>query len=227
MIFGKEIRARRLELGLSQPALERLSGVGYRVISSIESGVRFGSYESRLALARALALDEAAMVEGADSHEFAPIGSGEKLRARREELELSIAELARIAGTNEETISKAERGKTRPLLSTWTRLEKALLRYASAIGGSSSVISTRPYVYRYKGKVLAHSFTEGQAYIFVLRRGRADAMGPFHISNTRRFVFLRDEPGQGCLLHVFRHHEGGWLETFTDAQCSDYKISEV
>jgi transcriptional regulator with XRE-family HTH domain len=62
--FGKRVRARRTELGLSQMALADVTGMHFTYVSSVERGERNISLENILRLASALRIDAAELVQG-------------------------------------------------------------------------------------------------------------------------------------------------------------------
>lgn len=65
--FGDRVRARRLELQLSQEALAHRAGINRTYIGSLESGGRNPSLENIARLAGALGLDAADLVRGLQS----------------------------------------------------------------------------------------------------------------------------------------------------------------
>jgi transcriptional regulator with XRE-family HTH domain len=68
---GKRIRARRLELGLSQRAIGE-KGTSYAYISRIESGERSPSIEALIAIAEKLETTALALL-AADAHAPCPV----------------------------------------------------------------------------------------------------------------------------------------------------------
>lgn len=61
-IFGQRIRARRLELGLSQEALAEAAGLHRNYVGSVERGERNIALVNILRLAAALGVDPAELV---------------------------------------------------------------------------------------------------------------------------------------------------------------------
>lgn len=239
MISGPEVRARRVERGLTQQQLADLAGVSQRAVSNIECERYFGNTEVRLALAPHLGFDPEAMREGAFERDLAPASFAGEMYKRRKELGLSQKVLAHLAGVGESTVGEMESRGRRVSRQIQKLLEDALDRAAEDLPQAQLRAPVREIARRpgpitpqnvYKGEVREMSFVEGRTYLFaqITREGMGKGITPsFHITPRRRFVFLRDEPGQGCVLHVFRNVDGGYMETFTDAQCSEYKISEV
>ena len=66
-LFGDRVRARRLELNLSQETLALRSGVNRSYIGSLEAGERNPSLENICRLAKALKVDAADLVRGAQA----------------------------------------------------------------------------------------------------------------------------------------------------------------
>ena len=62
--LGSRVRARRLELGLSQEALGDVSGLHWTFIGQVERGRRNISLHNLLRLAEALEVDPGQLVEG-------------------------------------------------------------------------------------------------------------------------------------------------------------------
>jgi transcriptional regulator with XRE-family HTH domain len=68
---GKRIRARRLELGLSQRSIAE-PGTSYAYISRIEGGARNPSIEALIAIAEKLEMTALALMTG-DKHALCPV----------------------------------------------------------------------------------------------------------------------------------------------------------
>ncbi|HSH60507.1 MAG TPA: helix-turn-helix transcriptional regulator [Acidimicrobiales bacterium] len=64
MEFGKRVRARRTELGMSQMALAEATGMHFTHVSSVERGERNVGLENILRLAEGLGVDPGALVGG-------------------------------------------------------------------------------------------------------------------------------------------------------------------
>lgn len=62
--FGKRVRARRTELGLSQMAVAEVTGMHFTYVSSVERGERNISLENILRLAAALDVDPGQLMRG-------------------------------------------------------------------------------------------------------------------------------------------------------------------
>ena len=63
--FGRRVRARRMELGLSQMALADRAGLDFTYVSSVERGRRNLTLTSILRLALALEVDPGELLRGA------------------------------------------------------------------------------------------------------------------------------------------------------------------
>ena len=64
VVFGERVRARRLELGLSQEALGEVAGLHRTYVGSLERGERNVALLNIVRPARALALDPGRLLEG-------------------------------------------------------------------------------------------------------------------------------------------------------------------
>jgi len=62
--FGRRVRERRIELGITQETLAHTAGLHRTYIGSLESGERNPSLENIARLAKALKLDAADLVQG-------------------------------------------------------------------------------------------------------------------------------------------------------------------
>ena len=63
-VFGKRVRRRRLELGLTQERLAERAGMHFTYIGSIERGLRNVSLLNIVRLARALKIDAGDLLRG-------------------------------------------------------------------------------------------------------------------------------------------------------------------
>ena len=66
--FGKKVRKRRLDLGLTQEQVGEYSGLHYTYIHQIEAGFRNVSLENLAKLARGLDWDLGEMLAGLQKH---------------------------------------------------------------------------------------------------------------------------------------------------------------
>jgi transcriptional regulator with XRE-family HTH domain len=64
LVFGQRVRARRVELGLSQEALARLAGLHRTYVGSLERGERNVALINILRLGRALEIDAGTLITG-------------------------------------------------------------------------------------------------------------------------------------------------------------------
>ncbi|HEX2039601.1 MAG TPA: helix-turn-helix transcriptional regulator [Acidimicrobiales bacterium] len=64
MVFGQRVRARRVELGLSQEALAQLAGLHRTYVGSLERGERNVALINILRLGRALEIDAGTLISG-------------------------------------------------------------------------------------------------------------------------------------------------------------------
>lgn len=65
--FGQRVRARRLELGLSQEALAEAAGLHRNYVGSVERGERNIALVNIVRLSRALSVDPAGLVAGLEA----------------------------------------------------------------------------------------------------------------------------------------------------------------
>lgn len=63
-VFGERVRARRVELGLSQEALAQRAGLHRTYVGSLERGERNVALINILRLGRALELDAGSLISG-------------------------------------------------------------------------------------------------------------------------------------------------------------------
>lgn len=64
VVFGERVRARRLEIGLSQMELAERAGMHFTYVSSVERGLRNISLVNIVRLAEALGVDAGTLVAG-------------------------------------------------------------------------------------------------------------------------------------------------------------------
>jgi transcriptional regulator with XRE-family HTH domain len=131
--FGQFVGARRQELRLSRGALADAIGVSQSTVVSWELGSRVPGSAHLAQLAEALSVDIASLA-AALPRRRASTSLGELILARQRELGLRSADLARLTGTTEATISRWVHGRSRPIPSNLERLANALrMPYANII----------------------------------------------------------------------------------------------
>lgn len=150
------------------------------------------------------------------------VNIGKLIKNAREEHGLSRKRLAAITGLSEGGIQHIEENEVKGSHRTF-----AILR--NALGLSFKI----PLNIRKNGKrpkeqtardvfipaCIQRNFTPGKTYSFA----RKD-------SETRKktLYYCGEQPGAfGVTHYLFRHPEAGYLESFTDAACVDWKITEV
>ncbi len=138
--FGQFVGARRQELRLSRAALAEALDVSQGTIVSWELGYRVPGSQQLGRLATALAVDTASLA-AALPRRGAASSLGELILARQRELGLRSADLARLLGTTEATISRWVHGRNRPVPRNLERLADALRmphgRLLDALGGAT------------------------------------------------------------------------------------------
>jgi transcriptional regulator with XRE-family HTH domain len=123
--FGQFVGARRQELRLSRPDLADALGVSQSTVVSWELGYRVPSSTQLTSLARVLSVDTASLA-AALPRRAARTPLGELILARQRELGLRSADLARLIGTTEATISRWVHGRSRPVPKNLERLAEVL-----------------------------------------------------------------------------------------------------
>lgn len=144
-----------------------------------------------------------------------PEVSGQRIKQAREAQGLSIRALAKIAGMSEANIRYIE-GGGRGTKNSLTRLQDALgLRLKIPLGVRDHATElNKPSKSR-----IQRNFSPGRLYAFVW---------PGAMIQEKELYFICEQPGAfGAVHHIFRHPEAGWLESFTDAACVDWIITEV
>lgn len=63
-VFGQRVRARRMELGLSQEALAQLAGLHRTYVGSLERGERNVALLNIVRLGKALGVDPGTLIQG-------------------------------------------------------------------------------------------------------------------------------------------------------------------
>jgi transcriptional regulator with XRE-family HTH domain len=136
--FGRFVGARRQELRLSRAALAEALGVSPGTVVSWELGYRVPATTQLTRLAAALSVDTASLA-AALPRRGASSTLGELILARQRELGLRSADLARLTGTTEATVSRWVHGRSQPVPSNLVRLADALrmpyTHVAAAAGG--------------------------------------------------------------------------------------------
>lgn len=123
--FGQFVGARRQELRLSRTALAEALGVSPGAVVSWELGYRVPGSAQLTHLAAALSVDIASLA-AALPRRGASTTLGELILARQRELGLRSADLARLIGTTEATVSRWVHGRSRPVPGNLVRLADAL-----------------------------------------------------------------------------------------------------
>ena len=141
--------------------------------------------------------------------------NGQRIKQARQEQGLSIRALAKIAGMSEANIRYIE-GGGRGTKNSLTRLQNALglkLKIPLGVRDHATELS-KPLRLR-----IQRSFFSGRLYAFVW---------PGVMMQKKELYFICEQPGAfGVVHHIFRHPEAGYLESFTDAACVDWIITEV
>jgi len=123
--FGQFVGARRQELRLRRDALADALGVSQSTVVSWELGYRVPGSRQLARLARALSVDTASLA-AALPRRTAATTLGELILARQRELGLRSADLARLTGTTEATVSRWVHGRSRPVPKNLERLADVL-----------------------------------------------------------------------------------------------------
>lgn len=138
--FGQFVGARRQELRLTRPALADRLGISANTLVAWELGSRVPGTQQIPRLAAALAVDTASLVAALPSR-GAATALGKLIQDRQRELGLRAADVARLVGTTEATISRWVHGHSRPAPKNVRRLADVLkLQHASvldALGGTA------------------------------------------------------------------------------------------
>jgi transcriptional regulator with XRE-family HTH domain len=123
--FGQFVGARRQELRLSRQALADAVGVSQSTVVSWELGYRVPASKQLTKMAQVLAVDIASLV-AALPRRRATTSLGELILARQRELGLRSADIARLTGTTEATVSRWVHGRSRPVPKNLERLAEVL-----------------------------------------------------------------------------------------------------
>lgn len=138
--FGQFVGARRQELRLSRPALAELVGVSQGTIVAWELGYRVPGATQLPRIATALTVDVASLVS-ALPRRGAATTLGELIVARQRELGLRSADVARLLGTAEATVSRWVNGRSRPAARNLRALADVLkVPYGSVIDAAAQAV---------------------------------------------------------------------------------------
>lgn len=131
--FGQLVGARREALRLSRADLAEALDVSTGTVVAWELGYRVPATKHLATMAEVLSVD-AAVLAGALPRRRSLTGLGELIVSRQRELGLQSADLARLIGTTEPTVSRWVHGHSRPVPKNLKRLADALrLPYTSVI----------------------------------------------------------------------------------------------
>ena len=111
--FGKRLKNKRQELGLTQEELAEKADLDATYVGSIERGERNVSLGNIIALAHALMISPNELIPGEHHRkkEQTKVAFGKCLKSKREERGLTQEELAEKAGLNSIFIECCERGE--------------------------------------------------------------------------------------------------------------------
>ncbi len=137
--FGRFVGARRQELRLTRAGLAAALGVSPSTVVSWELGYRSPASTQLTRLARALSVDTVSLA-AALPRRGASTTLGELILARQRELGLRSADLARLTGTTEATVSRWVHGRSRPVPTNLERLADALgMPYANVVAAAGGL----------------------------------------------------------------------------------------
>lgn len=138
--FGQFVGARRQELRLTRPSLAQRLGISPNTLVAWELGNRVPGTQQIPRLAAALSVDTASLVAALPTREAAT-ALGKLIQDRQRELGLRAADVARLVGTTEATISRWVHGRSQPATRNVLRLADALMvqpaRVLAATGGAA------------------------------------------------------------------------------------------
>lgn len=123
VVFGKALRAARVDRGMTQADLARAAGLHSSHIHLLEAGRREPRFETVLKLGRALEIPADALY-AKDVIPDQPLAR--TLQLRRREIGYTQRQVARRAGLTVSAYGRVERGQTDPAWSTASRIIKAL-----------------------------------------------------------------------------------------------------
>jgi transcriptional regulator with XRE-family HTH domain len=131
--FGQFVGARRQELRLTRADLAAALGVSQSSVVSWELGYRVPAPAQLTRMAEVLSVDAASLAAALPPRRSTtPLG--ELILARQRELGLRSADLARLTGTSESTVSRWVRGRSRPAKRNLVLLADALkVPYAQVV----------------------------------------------------------------------------------------------
>lgn len=214
---GAEMRARRQELGLSQSQIALAAGTSDYTVHSVEVGRHKINAEVRSRIIAVLEHPES-IPETMPAPEPVTAWDRERLRVlkilqdEKGRRGMTWRELAGFIGMRSSTLGEIGSGRNRGNLSTWRRI-------CTALGIDSPLLDAGDAMWAPGDALLRYAFRPGTAYIFRAKTSADSA----YTSALKVLVFLRDV----AVHHVFRHHEVGYIETFTDAACMGWLIREV
>jgi transcriptional regulator with XRE-family HTH domain len=123
--FGQFVGARRQELRMSRGDLAERLGVSVRTVASWELGYRAPASAQLVRIAEAIEVDTASLAAALPRQRVAS-ALGHLMLTRQRELGLRSADIARLAGTTEATVSRWVNGRSRPAPQNLRRLAEAL-----------------------------------------------------------------------------------------------------
>jgi transcriptional regulator with XRE-family HTH domain len=124
--FGQFVGARRQELGLGRAELAAAVGVSQRSVVSWELGYRAPGSKQLPRLAAALSVDTASLAAALPRLAMTT-ALGDLVLERQRELGMASADLARLVGTTESTVSRWVHGRSHPVHRNLQRLAEVLM----------------------------------------------------------------------------------------------------
>lgn len=126
--FGKRLRAKRQERGLTLEALAEKADLAISYVASVERGERNLGLENIVSLAQALNISPSELLPGIhhQKKDQIKIAFGKQLKAKREERGLSQEALAEIAQIDQTTVALIEHGEGNVNLETLATLAQVL-----------------------------------------------------------------------------------------------------
>ncbi|MGQ9531410.1 MAG: helix-turn-helix domain-containing protein [Desulfotomaculales bacterium] len=117
--LGEKIRLLRTEKNLSLQELAAKADISFSYLSEIERGTVYPALSTLKRIAQALGVSVTSIMAAESS-------LGQRLRALREELGLTQAQLASLAGVTAGLIGQIEQGKVQPSLKTLEKLAQVM-----------------------------------------------------------------------------------------------------
>jgi len=126
--FGKRLRAKRQERGLTLEALAEKADLAISYVASVERGERNLGLENIVSLAQALNISPSELLPGAHHQRKDRIKNefGKLLKSKREDRGFSVEELAERADLDQSVIALLEQGEGNVSLETIITLAQAL-----------------------------------------------------------------------------------------------------